>query len=375
MKFPMKSLLTFILLAACAAVAQDLPAAPSAAKTQAQQPAAQQPAPEQAAPQQPAAQPAPAPQQPAAQPADTKPQPTAVSQPPKPAETATKGDDEDVPLETIKKRVDEVNVIFTVTDKGGHFIKGLKQSDFSVTDDHKPPQSMVSFRSETNLPLRVGLLIDASNSIRDRFKFEQDAAAEFLNQTIRQRVDKAFVVGFDSTPEVTADFTDNTEKLSKGVAVLRPGGGTALWDAIYYACRDKLRTYPDEVAVRRAIVVLSDGDDNQSRVTRQEAIEMAQRAEVIVYAISTNISGVVSRGDKYLEEISEATGGRTFFPMKLQDIADQFGKIQEELRSQYAVAYKPTDFQADGRYRPIDIVAANKHYKVRARKGYYAPRQ
>jgi VWFA-related protein len=398
MKHPMRSLLAFVVLAACASLAQDLPAAPSAAKTEAEQqqqaPAAQPaaaPATQPAAPSAPTLEPLtkPVPEPDTTSPApsstasaatsnQTKPQPTAVSQPPQPlkqADPKKSDDEEDVPLATIKKRVDEVNVIFTVTDKGGHFIKGLKENDFTVMDDHKPPQSMVAFRSETNLPLRVGLLVDASNSIRDRFKFEQDAAAEFLNQTVRARVDKAFVVGFDSTPEVTADFTDNTEKLSRGVAVLRPGGGTALWDAIYYACRDKLMKYPDEIAVRRAIVVLSDGDDNQSRVTRQEAIEMAQRAEVIVYAISTNISGVVSRGDKYLEEISEATGGRTFFPMKLQDIADQFGKIQEELRSQYAVAYKPTDFQADGKYRSIDIAAANKKYKVRARKGYYAPRQ
>jgi Ca-activated chloride channel family protein len=364
MKLPMRLFLTALLLAgvtaAAALRAQDLPSAPSSTS--------KQPAPPPQAAPQPAVQSAPGAQ------------PTAVSQPPKPlavAAPATAAKD-DEPADTgtiIKKRVDEVNVIFTVTDKGGKFIKGLKQEDFSVLDDKKPPQSMIAFRSETNLPLRVGLLVDASNSIRDRFLFEQQAATEFLNQTVRPKVDRAFVVGFDSTPEVTADFTDNTEKLAKGVAMLRPGGGTALWDAIYYACRDKLLKHNDDFAVRRAIVVLSDGDDNQSRVTRQEATEMAQRAEVIVYAISTNISGVVSRGDKYLQDISEATGGRVFFPMKLDDIAQKFMQIQEELRSQYAVAYKPTDFQADGRYRAIDIMASNKKYKVRARKGYYAPRQ
>lgn len=361
----MRHVLSVLLLvgvtAAPIARGQDLPSAPSSTSKA----PAQQATPQAAAPTA----------------ASSAPQPTAVSQPPKPAAPATTAaaptTDEDVPDTgtIIKKRVDEVNVIFTVTDKGGKFIKGLKQADFSVLDDHKPPQSMIAFRSETNLPLRVGLLVDASNSIRDRFAFEQQAATEFLNQTVRPKVDRAFVVGFDSTPEVTADFTDSTEKLGKGVAMLRPGGGTALWDAIYYACRDKLLKHQDDFAVRRAIVVLSDGDDNQSRVTRQEATEMAQRAEVIVYAISTNISGVVSRGDKYLQEMAEATGGRVFFPMKLDDIAEKFVQIQEELRSQYAVAYKPTDFQADGRYRAIDILASNKKYKVRARKGYYAPRQ
>jgi VWFA-related protein len=352
-----------LLLLAGAVAAQELPAAPSASKTDATAQA------------QPAAQPAPStPAQPQAQPPVTP----AVA-PAKPAAPPTKPADAyndyiDTGT-TIRKHVDEVNVIFTVTDKGGRFIKGLKQDDFKVLDDHKPPQSMVAFRSETNLPLRVGLLIDASNSIRDRFHFEQEAATEFLSQTVRPKVDKAFVVGFDSNAEVVADFTDNTETLAKGVRGLRPGGGTALWDAVYFACRDKLGKLQDEVAVRRAIVILSDGDDNQSRVTRQEAIEMAQRAEVIVYAISTNISGVVSKGDKYMEELAEATGGRVFFPLKLEDIAEKFANIQEELRSQYAVAYKPTDFLADGRYRSIDIMAANKKFKVRARKGYYAPRQ
>ena len=360
-----------LLAGLCAA--QELPSAPSASKTAPPaQAAPAQPAPAQsvAQPQQQAA-PAPAPA-----PADPKPTPTAVSQPPKPAETAANTDD-DQPLTTIVKKVDEVNVIFTVTDKHGHFIKGMKANDFAIMDDHKPPLSTVAFRSETNLPLRVALLIDASNSIRDRFNFELDAAGEFLGQTIRTKVDKAIVYGFDSAPDpVVPEFTDSTEQMSKGLRMLRPGGGTALWDIVYQISRDKLGKLNETFPVRRVIIVLSDGDDNQSRVTRQEAIEMAQRAEVIVYAISTNISGVVSRGDKYMQELAESTGGRVFFPMKLQDIADKFGEIQEELRSQYAVAYKPSDFLADGRYRAIDISAVNdKKLKVRARKGYYAPKQ
>ncbi len=280
------------------------------------------------------------------------------------------------PLTTITKRVDEVNVVFTVTDKRGRFIKNLKQSDFRVMDNNMPAQSIRSFRSETNLPLRVGLLIDASNSIRDRFKFEQEAAIEFLNQIIRPRFDQAFVIGFDTTPEVTQDFTDNTEKLSKGVRMLRPGGGTAMYDAIYYACRDKIMAEDTgPVATRRAIILLSDGDDNQSRVSREEALEMAQKAEVIIYAISTNTSGIKLKGDKVLEYFAEQTGGRAFFPFKIQEVSDAFSQIQDELRSQYAIAYKPADFQFNGKYRKIDILADNKKYKVRARKGYYAPTQ
>jgi VWFA-related protein len=272
--------------------------------------------------------------------------------------------------------VDEVNLIFTVTDKHGHFIKDLRQSDFKILDDKKPPLQIKNFSSQTDLPLRVGLLIDASNSIRDRFKFEQEAATEFLNDIVRPRYDQAFVIGFDSTPEVTADFTDDSQKLSRGIHMLRAGGGTALYDAIYFACRDKLlRASETASGVRKAIILLSDGDDNQSRVTREEAIEMAQRAEVIVYAISTNISGVVQRGDKTLQRIAEATGGRYFAPFKLQDVANAFTEIEQELRSQYALAYKPADFRPDGRYREIDITADRKGLYVRARKGYFAPRQ
>ncbi len=281
---------------------------------------------------------------------------------------------DDVQLTTITKRVDEVNVVFTVTDKRGKFVKDLKQSDFRVMDNNLPAQSIRSFRNETNLPLRVGLLIDASNSIRDRFKFEQEAAIEFLNQIIRPNFDQAFVIGFDTTPEVTQDFTDNTEKLSKGVRMLRPGGGTAMYDAIYYACRDKIMAEDKgSVATRRAIILLSDGDDNQSRVSREEALEMAQKAEVIIYSISTNTSGLKLKGDKVLEYFADETGGRAFFPFKIQDVSDAFSQIQDELRSQYAISYKPADFQFNGKYRKIDILADNKKYKVRSRKGYYAP--
>ncbi len=274
---------------------------------------------------------------------------------------------------TIKVRTNEVNVVFIVTDKHGKRITGMKQADFRILDDSKPAE-IRSFVSEANLPLQVGLLVDASNSVRDRFKFEQESAIEFLNQTVRPRYDQAFVVGFDSTPEVTQDFTDSAEKLAHGVKELRPGGGTAMFDALYFACRDKLVKQAQAGPTRRAIILLSDGDDNQSHVTREEAIEMAQRAEAIVYTISTNISGTKKQGDKVLERIADATGGRAFFPFQLRNVADAFAEIQEELRSQYAVAYRPTEFKADGHFRTIEIVANDrKNFHVRARRGYYAP--
>ena len=290
-----------------------------------------------------------------------------------PAKSSTDPDDE---ITIIRKRVDEVNVVFTVTDKRDHFVKDLTQNDFRVLDDNKPALSIQSFSRQTNLPLRVGLLIDASNSVRDRFKFEQEAAIEFLNQIIRPRYDRAFIIGFDTTPEVTQDFTDSAEALSRGVRMLRPGGGTALYDAIYFAARDKLMQADKGIlATRRAIILLSDGEDNQSRVSREEAVEMAQRAEVIIYTISTNTSGTVTRGDKVLKHFAEETGGKAFYPFKIEDVANAFTEISDELRSQYAISYKPADFLSNGKYRTIEILADNKKYHVRARKGYYAPTQ
>ena len=277
---------------------------------------------------------------------------------------------------TITKTVNEVNVVFTVTDKHGRYVRNLAKRDFSVIDDGKPAEQIRSFHNETDLPLQVGLLVDASNSIRDRFKFEQESAVEFLNQTIRPRYDKAFVVGFDVTPEVTQDFTDNTEALSRGVRALRPGGGTAMYDALYFACRDKLLKEQQNGPVRRAIILLSDGDDNMSHVTREEAIEMAQRAEVIVYTISTNISRGSRGGDKVLDRIAEATGGRAFVPFQLNDVANAFVEIQDELRSQYALSYKPADLRMDGRFHTIEILAQNhKGLRVRSRRGYFAATQ
>jgi len=276
----------------------------------------------------------------------------------------------------IKIGTNEVNVVFTVTDKHGKRVTDLKQNDFRFVDDNKPAMEIRSFHAETNLPLQVGLLIDASNSVRDRFKFEQESAIEFLNQTVRRGYDQAMVVGFDATPEVTQDFTDDTEKLGHGVRELRPGGGTALYDALYYACRDKLLKKAQSGPTRRAIILLSDGDDNLSHVTREEAIEMAQRAEAIVYTISTNVSGTKGTGDKVLERIADATGGRPFFPFQIRDVANAFAEIQDELRSQYAVSYKPADFKPDGHFRTIEIVASDrKSFRVRARRGYYAPVQ
>jgi VWFA-related protein len=284
--------------------------------------------------------------------------------------------DDAMPVEdsntVIVTRVNLVSVVFTVTDKHNHYVKDLSKHDFKVVDDERPVPEFKSFRRETDLPLQVGLLIDASNSIRDRFKFEQESAIEFLASVIRPRYDKAFVLGFDTEWDLTQDFTDNTEALARGVRSLRPGGGTAMYDALYFACRDKLLKSEQTRSVRRAIILVSDGDDNESHVTREEAIEMALRANVIVYTISTNFpSG--GPGDKVLQRIADATGGRAFEPFQLQQVADAFAQIQDDLRSQYELSYQPPNFAHDGRYRTIEISALRKGMKVRSRNGYYAP--
>ena len=284
-------------------------------------------------------------------------------------------DDQSASVLTIRNRVDEVNVLFIATDKHGKFVRDLNQADFSILDDHKPPQSILNFRRETDLPLHLGLLIDVSGSVHGRFDFEQNAAISFLQHSIRANFDKAFIVGFNTQSQMSQDFTDNVDLLSAGVHKLQDGGGTALYDAIYRACKDKfLKDRPDHPA-RKAIVVVSDGEDNQSEFTRAQAIEMAQRAEVIIYAISTDDSGLVLRGDKVLEQLAAATGGRAFFPFKMKDITHSFAAIEDELRSQYVVSYQPADFDADGRFRSIEISALKKDLQVRARKGYFAPQQ
>jgi VWFA-related protein len=197
---------------------------------------------------------------------------------------------------------------------------------------------------------------------------------EFLHQVVRPDSDRAFVIGFDSQSDLTQDYTDNGDALARGVRVLRPGGGTALHDAVLEAS-NKLANAPIRGPARRAIILLSDGDDNQSRHTREEAIEAALHAGVIVYVISTNISGMNKKGDKILMRYAEATGGRVFFPLRIEEVANAFSEIQDELRSQYVIAYKPQDFVTDGRYRPISITAPKRpSVKIRARKGYYAPK-
>jgi VWFA-related protein len=277
------------------------------------------------------------------------------------------------PITTIRVQANEVNLIFTVTDKKGKFITGLRQQDFGLLDDGKPPVAVLRFTQQTDLPLRVGVMLDTSSSIRQRFEFEQQSAVEFFLQVLHQN-DRAFIEGFDIETNLSQGFTNNIDLLNQGIHKLRPGGGTALYDALYKTCRDQMLTLREETAVRKALILVSDGDDNYSRASEQDAIKMCQRAETIVYAISTNVSPNRDKGDDVLQAIADATGGRAFYPVRIEDVASGFHNIEEELRSQYSLEYRPADFKMDGSFRTIYLQATDPRYKVRARKGYFAPR-
>ena len=276
----------------------------------------------------------------------------------------------------LRLQANEVNLIFTVTDRHGRYIPNLKLSDFALLDDGRAPEKVTSFHQQINLPLRVGLVIDSSTSIRTRFQFEQQSATEFLLNILRAKSDRAFVMGFDVTPNVTQDWTNDVDKLETGVNRLRPGGGTALFDAVYTACRDKmLDESRGQEPVRKAIVLLSDGEDNQSHVYEDEAIKECQRSETIIDAISTNWTPSRGRGDKTLADMAEQTGGQVLYPPSVQDVYNAFQKIEEELRSQYALTYTPADFKYNGAFRSIYLYCYDRRYVVRAKKGYFAPRQ
>lgn len=288
--------------------------------------------------------------------------------PPKPDATAPQGEEPS----RFSLDVTVVNTAFLVTDRKGRFVTGLAKEDFEVLENGRP-QTIQQFSAEASLPLRVAVLIDTSNSIRERFKFEQEAASQFLNEMLRTTADKAMVVSFDSNPEMAAGLSDDSEKLAAAILALRPGGGTALYDAIRFAS-DKLSAERPSSKFRRVIVVVSDGDDNQSHGTRDQALEAAQVAGTFIYAISTNnLSQGDTEGDKVLKYFSGQTGGKSFFPFKVEDLSQSFDVIAEEVRHQYSVLYRPEPLLLDGAFHRVEIrVKGHKELAVRAPAGYYA---
>jgi len=291
------------------------------------------------------------------------------TQPPaKPPATVEKADEQ----ANITVDVTRVQMLFTVQDKHGRFVTDLGKDDFDVFEN-KRPQRIEEFNAESDLPLRLAILIDTSNSIRERFRFEQDAAVEFLKSVMRSAQDKAMVVSFDTKPELITDLINNPDRLEDGIRRLRPGGGTALYDAIFYACRDKLAMDQPRHKFRRAMVVVSDGEDNQSDYTRDQALEMAQKADVVIYAISTNITRTETDGDKVLRYLTQETGGQAFFPFKVEDLEQSFENIANQLTHQYNLLYRPEPLVTDGLWHTVQLrVKGRKDLVVRCRTGYYA---
>jgi VWFA-related protein len=237
------------------------------------------------------------------------------------------------------------------------------------------------------------MVLDTSNSIRERLKFEQDAAIDFIFNALRRGKDQAFLMTFDDGAQIIKDFTGDTGEIRDTILKQRAGGGTSLYDAVYAASNHLLKNSPlppgPNSDVRRVLVVISDGDDNSSNRSRGESVEMSQRAGVIIYSISTSTDWVttedekdpakrISRkyekneGDKVLEQLAGETGGRAFFPYQVDDLGQSFLDIGDELRHQYALAYSPAGRSPDGKYHTIRIQTDRKDVVVRARKGYYS---
>lgn len=276
---------------------------------------------------------------------------------------------------TLTVDVDRVAVPFTVTDRDGRLRTDLEESDFRIYEDGRP-QQIASFDAQTELPLTLVLLMDTSNSVRLKLDFEKEAATEFFHSVIERRRDQGMLVTFDSSVQVIQDFTDSPEELSEALRDLRVGGSSAMYDAIYLAITQKVTHQPGES--RRILVVISDGDDNDSRTTLEEIRDIAQKNDVLIYAVSTNPSSDFDarrqrRGDSLLEELADETGGRAFYPYDVEELVQTLEAIVEELRSQYYITYQSSNPARDGSYREIEVRTVDLGYTVTARKGYYAP--
>jgi Ca-activated chloride channel homolog len=273
---------------------------------------------------------------------------------------------------TIRKSVDEVTLFFAVSNHG-HMVNGLEPSDIQIRDDNKPPEKVMQFAPQSKLPLRLALLVDTSGSVHDRFSFEKRAAAKFVEKMLSNASDLAYIAGFSSESAVTQDFSSEPSELGKGIDKLTNGGGTALFDAVSFACW-KLAAYPDRERVARVLVILSDGEDNSSHSTLKQSVEAAEKTGVTIYTVSTREDrGDKTDADKVLELLAGRTGGEAMFPGEMHTLGASFDKLDDLIRSRYFVAYKPADFRPNGSYRTINIIAEKdgKRLQVRARKGYH----
>jgi VWFA-related protein len=281
-----------------------------------------------------------------------------------------------VPSEFVfQKRVDEVNLLFTVVDRKGRFVSNVKLDDLELLDNKQPPDKVHAFQQQSDLPLRVALVVDISGSITGRFKYEQEAAAEFLRKILRPSMDKALVVGFNQKIHFEQSLTNDVPALKRAVTRLKPSGETALYDAIVFAA-EKLRSDSDG-GTRKVIILISDGENNGSKAIMNDAQQAALRAEAPIYCLSTNTfrEDQYSKGEATLELLSRYTGGELLPAHDKFGVARAFKQVEQALRSQYVLSYKPADFAADGRYRQVALSAHKTSLKVECRHGYYAPKE
>jgi Ca-activated chloride channel homolog len=275
---------------------------------------------------------------------------------------------------SISLNVDLVNVLFTVSDRRGRFVTSLPKDKFKIFEDNKV-QSITNFSRETDLPLTVALLIDTSGSVGNKLVFEQRAAIEFLKSVLRRGKDKAVLISFDTRIYLLQDFTDDTAILGRAAEKIRAGGSTAMYDAIALAATDKLANQPG----RHIEILISDGNDTFSRKSIDEALRSADQSDTSIYCIGTNSilnnsSRDTATGNKVLHRLAEETGGRLFLPQTTDELAGNFKKIEEELRSQYALAYRPSNASKNGEYHKIRIETDNRQLHIQSRTGYFDSR-
>jgi VWFA-related protein len=288
---------------------------------------------------------------------------------------SARGQDQD----TLKVSVELVNVPFSVIDRHGRFVSGLTAKDFLVEEDGRR-QEIKNFARENELPLTLAMLIDTSPSVRPVFDEEKSTANAFLESIMRPK-DLALVIGFDRSVTLVQDYTENIRSLKRAIDELETGGGTSVYDAVYLACKEKLGTETG----RKAIILISDGEDTTSRLKFNEALIAAHQSDTVIYAISNNVRGFFPYGRPRrgsvgggggdigtLRKFSTETGGATFVVNNQNTFKKIFDQIAQELRSQYSLGYNSTNTARDGKFRQIKIVPRDSSYTVRARRGYYA---
>lgn len=283
----------------------------------------------------------------------------------------------------LKKTVNLVNLFATVRDKNKRIVGDLKQEDFKVYEDSQE-QKIAFFSKEVTMPITLGLLIDTSGSEQYRLGAEQEAASRFLERVMKKG-DMAMVISFDLDVDLLADFTDDRSQLERSInkakigavsgGVVTPGtipsngGGTMFYDAVFLACNDKLATE----AGRKALVIITDAQDEGSKVRLEEAIEAAQRTDTVIHVLYVH-DYRFGRGD-IARKMADETGGRMIDVSSEKKLTEAFDLISEELRSQYTLGYYPSNTARDGQFRRVKVETTNKDYKLLTRKGYYAPKR